>query len=70
MTDPNRLALMDDSAGGNMCAAMTLKAREVGHPVIAAQTLRVPVVDHSFKADGYTRNAERTGCVGRRSVVF
>lgn len=56
--DPNRLALMGDSAGGNLCAAMTLKAKETGHPKIAAQVLHVPVTDHNFDTGSYARNGE------------
>src|ERR1700691_2510492 len=43
--DPGRLAVAGDSAGGNLAAAVTLRARERGGPAIAAQPLVDPAVD-------------------------
>lgn len=56
--DPMRLAIMGDSAGGNLSAAMTLKAKAIGGPAIAAQVLHVPVTDHNFESASYERNGE------------
>lgn len=44
-----RVAVMGDSAGGNLAAAVCLLAREAG-PVIDAQILLYPVVDLRFSA--------------------
>jgi acetyl esterase len=48
--DPHRLAVMGDSAGGNIAAVVPLMARDRGAPHIAAQLLLYPTVDlgHSF----------------------
>ncbi len=40
--DPNRIAVMGDSAGGNLAAGVTLRARERGGPAIRFQVLIYP----------------------------
>lgn len=60
--DPARLAVVGDSAGGNLAAVTCLLARERGAPHIAFQALIYPVIDHydpgqpSYfqNADGYS----------------
>lgn len=65
--DPTRLAVVGDSVGGNMAAAVTLLAKERGGPKITFQALLYPVTDgtnfndqsyHTYQ-DGYwlTREA-------------
>ena len=43
--DPNRLALMGDSAGGGLAAGVSLMARDRGGPALAAQLLIYPMLD-------------------------
>jgi acetyl esterase len=43
--DPSRLALMGDSAGGNLAAVVAMMARDRGTPAVAAQVLIYPSVD-------------------------
>lgn len=43
--DPDRVAVMGDSAGGGLAAAAALLARERGGPAIAAQVLVYPMLD-------------------------
>jgi acetyl esterase len=42
--DPQRLAVMGGSAGGNLAAALGLRARDAGGPPIAFQVLVVPAL--------------------------
>ena len=44
--DGSRLAVMGDSAGGTLAAAVALMARDRGTPPIALQILLYPAVDH------------------------
>ena len=44
--DSSRLAVAGDSAGGNLAAVMTLRAREAGGPSIAFQLLIYPATSH------------------------
>jgi acetyl esterase len=56
--DPTRVALVGDSAGGNMTAALTLMAKERGGPQIAAQVLFYPVTDANLDTGTYQRYAD------------
>jgi acetyl esterase len=56
--DPGRLALMGDSAGGNMSAVCALLARDAGTPDIAMQVLLYPVTDCDFTTPSYSENRE------------
>lgn len=56
--DPGRIGVTGDSAGGNLAAAVCLKARDDHGPSIAHQLLVYPVTDHSFDTPSYQENAE------------
>jgi acetyl esterase len=47
------LIIAGDSAGGNMAAACTLRARDRGGPELALQLLVCPVVDHDMTTTSY-----------------
>jgi acetyl esterase len=49
----SRLAVVGDSVGGNMAAAVTLLAKERGGPPIRFQVLFYPVTDASFDTPSY-----------------
>jgi acetyl esterase len=51
--DPARLAVVGDSAGGNMVAAVTLLAKQRGGPKLAFQVLCYPVTDANFENQSY-----------------
>jgi acetyl esterase len=56
--DPSRLALVGDSVGGNMVAAVTLLAKERGGPPIRFQVLFYPVTEADFETASYAQYAE------------
>ncbi|MDF3312825.1 alpha/beta hydrolase [Rhodococcus sp. T2V] len=43
--DPSRIAVLGDSAGGNLAAVAALRARDEGGPVLRAQVLVYPTID-------------------------
>lgn len=51
--DAARLAVMGDSAGGNLAAVVALLARDFGGPTIALQSLLYPVTNYSFDTASY-----------------
>lgn len=53
--DASRLAIIGDSVGGNMSAAITLMAKERGGPKIAFQVLLYPLVEYTSKDGSYGR---------------
>jgi acetyl esterase len=56
--DPTRLAIVGDSVGGNMAAAVTLMAKERGGPKIAFQVLFYPVTHANFETGSYNAFAD------------
>lgn len=65
--DPSRLAIVGDSVGGNMVAAITLLAKQRSGPRFALQVLFYPVTDASFDTDSYHQFA--TGYFLRRDAM-
>lgn len=65
--DASRLAVMGDSAGGNLAAAVALMARDRGAPEIALQLLLYPTVDLSHAFPSVDENAHAP-ILGRRDV--
>lgn len=56
--DKNRIAVGGDSAGGNLAATVSIKARDEAGPAIQHQLLIYPVTDASMSTPSYTDNAE------------
>jgi acetyl esterase len=56
--DASRLALLGDSVGGNMVAAVTLLAKQRRGPAINLQVLCYPVTDSRFDTESYEQFAE------------
>jgi acetyl esterase len=52
------LILGGDSAGGNITAACTLRARDLGGPEFALQVLACPVVDHDMTRPSYIERGD------------
>jgi acetyl esterase len=66
--DPERIAVAGDSAGGNLAAAVAIKARDAGSPQIRFQLLIYPVVEPDFETNSYRERAEGFGL--RRSTMI
>jgi acetyl esterase len=56
--DPARIGVIGDSAGGNLAAAVALRARDEGAPKLAYQALIYPAVEHGWDTPSYQENAE------------
>ena len=56
--DASRVAVMGDSAGGNLAAVCALLARDAGTPQIAMQVLVYPVVDCDLDTSSYHENGK------------
>ncbi len=54
--DPGRIAVMGDSAGGNLSAVLALRARDEGGPALAAQVLVYPATDADLDRASYVEN--------------
>jgi acetyl esterase len=65
--DPSRLAVMGDSAGGNLAAVVALMARDRGTPDIALQMLIYPTVDLTHSFPSVDENAEAP-ILGRKDL--
>jgi acetyl esterase len=59
--DPDRLAVAGDSAGGNLAAAVALRAKERSGPPIKLQVLIYPVIEPHFDSQSYNEFAEGFG---------
>lgn len=71
--DPARIAVMGDSAGGNLAAAVTLRARAQGGPAIARQILLYPLLALDGEEDAYpSRRAFGNGdhLISRAGLVW
>jgi acetyl esterase len=56
--DPGRLAVMGDSAGGNLAAVVALLARDAGGPALVAQELIYPGTDATLASPSLYRLAD------------
>ena len=59
--DPNRIAIIGESAGGGLAAATALMARDTAGPKLAAQVLVYPMLDHRTGSDACRWNNRSTG---------
>ena len=56
--DASKLAVGGDSAGGNLAAVVSLRARDEDGPAIRFQLLVYPVTDHNYETGSYRDNAD------------
>jgi len=59
--NPQQLAVCGDSAGGNLAAAVAIRARDQGLRGLALQVLIYPVTNYGFDTASYHENAEGYG---------
>ncbi|MBC2650240.1 chloramphenicol hydrolase [Novosphingobium aerophilum] len=59
--DGTRLAVAGDSAGGNLAAAVAIRARDEQGPALRHQLLIYPVTDTDFTRPSYQENGEAGG---------
>lgn len=59
--DPERIAIMGESAGGGLAAALALLARDRDGPSISAQFLIYPMLDHRTGGPGDVRQNHTVG---------
>ncbi|MDQ3155553.1 MAG: alpha/beta hydrolase [Actinomycetota bacterium] len=68
--DPERLAVMGDSAGGNLAAVVALLARDAGAPALRAQVLVYPGTEMYDKWPSEFRNANAAVLTSRNIRAF
>lgn len=68
--DASRLAVVGDSAGGNLSAAMTLRARDRGGPAIAAQFLMYPAPDFPDVTQGSYKALADAPMLTAEDIIF
>ncbi len=68
--DGSRLAVAGSSAGGNLAAAVSLRARDEGGPRLAHQSLICPVVDTDLERPSYVENGDGYGLNYDTMVYF
>ncbi|CAB4774059.1 MAG: alpha/beta hydrolase fold domain-containing protein [Actinobacteria bacterium] len=59
--DPTKIGVGGDSAGGNLAAAVALKAAETGDVKLAYQMLIYPCIDTNFETESYKAHAKGFG---------
>ncbi|MDJ1137302.1 alpha/beta hydrolase [Streptomyces iconiensis] len=67
--DPERIALMGVSAGGNIAASTAQRARDLGGPKVAFQLLTYPVTD-SHQASASLREATDTPVLNQTAAAW
>ena len=68
--DPSRLAVVGDSAGGNLAAVVALMARDRGGPAIAFQGLLYPATDLTASSPSIDENAHAPVLTKREVLAF
>jgi acetyl esterase len=56
--DPTRIAVMGESAGGNLAANVAIRARDEGVQAPATAVLVYPIADNDMSSPSYTENAD------------
>lgn len=67
--DPDRIFLMGDSAGGNLCAGVSRMARDNKGPKIAGQILLYPITDARMRTNSYEKYST-TPTISKSEISF
>lgn len=68
--DDGPLLVGGDSAGGNMSAVCSLRARDAGGPALAGQILVYPVTDHDMTRASYAAHGDAGLLLGAREMQW
>ena len=68
--DPSRLAVAGASAGGNLAATISLRARDENGPHLVQQSLIYPVTDKDYSRPSYAENGAGYGLSYASMVYF
>jgi acetyl esterase len=68
--DPSRIAVIGDSAGGNLAAVVAMMAREAGGPELCYQVLVYPVSDYGCDTPSYSEWAEGAGILTAKGMEW
>jgi acetyl esterase len=68
--DPTRIAVMGDSAGGNLAAVTALMARDAGAPALRAQVLAYPAVEMYQRYPSEEANANAPVLTSKQMHTF
>jgi acetyl esterase len=66
----SRLVVAGDSVGGNLAAAVALRARDENGPSIAFQLLVYPVLDHDYDNESYRQFGSSWGMLTRTDMTW
>jgi acetyl esterase len=69
-TDPDRIFLVGDSAGGNLAAVVSRLARDRKGPAIAGQVLLYPVTDGRMRTASYVRYKDSPTLTDKQMAFF
>ena len=67
--DGRRLAVAGDSAGGNLAAAVALRARDENGPALRFQVLVYPVLDYEYENGSYRQFGASWGVITRNDMA-
>lgn len=67
-TKASKIAVVGDSAGGNLCLATMLLARDLGLPLPASITAISPITDFRAESTSYQRNAASDRLLSREGI--
>jgi acetyl esterase len=66
----SRLVVAGDSVGGNLAAAVALRARDENGPSIAFQLLVYPILDHDYENESYRQFGSSWGILTRTDMTW